>query len=174
MSFPNYPIPDITKKFHCRVELKDINSNLIDWFSDLDIEGHPGMPGEFFYTPPHSILRHHADHTEITDVAKLNWMWGGEGSLMDWYELKPGATLYTDKGTTPVKSVPGRARKGDIVHKFSATIGTPSLVNVGRLHGVRNLDQPRYVACFIPVWKGTRTRLTMSEATTLFQKYIVK
>ena len=149
---PDYPIPDLGRKFHCRMEFEDINSDLLDWFSDLDIEGYPDMPGEFFYTPPHGTLRPHTDLTEITDAAKLNWMWGGEGSMMDWYELKPGAILYTDKGRTAVKSTPGRARAGEFVHTFSTTIGTPSLVNVGRLHGVRNLDQPRYAACFIPVW----------------------
>jgi len=173
MVSPNYPIPDLTEKFHCRIEREEIDSNLLDFLSDLNVVCFPPMPGEFFYTPPYGILHSHSDHTEITDIAKLNWMWGGEGSLMDWYQLKPGAALYKNKYLTPVQSAPARAHQKDIIHVFSATIGTPSLVNVGRLHGVRNLDQPRYVSCVIPVWKNNHKRLMWPEAIELFKNYII-
>lgn len=187
MSRPKYSIPDLTKRYHCRIEREDINSDLLDWFSDRHIEGHPTMPGEFFYTPPFDTLWSHSDCTEIIDVVKLNWMWGGEGSFMDWYELKPGATFHSNDLTSPTgkhgvdrvtetsnEYAPGYAHAEDLDLNFSATIGTPSLVNVGRIHGVRNMDQPRFISCFIPVWKNNHKRLMWPEAIELFKKYIVK
>jgi hypothetical protein len=129
------------------------------------------LRSEFFYTPPGRTLEPHSDTLGITDVVKLNWMEGGDGSVMDWYELKAGAKLLTHK--TVINTRYSYAAKTDIDRVHTAVIGKPSLVNVGRLHGVRNGDQPRYVACVILQWPTTGRRMNWSEAEKIFEQYVV-
>ena len=166
--FPSYPIPDMNKHYHARFHKSDMNGEFKDWIFSL---GLGIVAGEFFYTPPGRTLEPHSDTPQITDVAKLNWMREGEDSVMDWYELKPDAKLLTN--TTSINTQYSYASKSDIDRVHTATIRTPSLVNVGRIHGVRNSDKPRYVACVILYWPNTKQRLTWLEAKKIFQMYVV-
>jgi hypothetical protein len=155
-----------------------VNNNLSDWLSSRGLFVHAV---QVFYTTPFGTAHPHIDapskiDTAITNYTKLNWMKSGEGSLMDWYELKPNTSLYSDTNYT-VEATPGStplvqgykiAKLNDIVRTYSATIGTPSLVNTGRLHGIRNLDEPRYVTCVVVKQKSTLCRLEWDDAIELF------
>ena len=168
LTFPSYTVPDMKRHFHTRFHKTDMNEDFKQW---IHSKGLAITAGEFFYTAPQCTLEPHSDTPEITDVVKLNWMVGGEGSTMDWYELKPGAVFQTN--TTPIQTQYSYAPKIDLEHVHSATVGSPSLVNVGRIHGVQNGMQPRYVACVILHWPGTSKRLVWSEAIKIFEKYVV-
>jgi len=166
--FPSYPVPDMRFHHHTRFHKSDMNEEFKQWIYS---KGMAITAGEFFYTPPNRTLEPHSDTPKITDVAKLNWMSGGEGSVMDWYELKPGATLKHNN--TVIGTQYSFANNSDIERVHTATVGTPSLVNVGRIHGIRNGNQPRYVACVILQWPDSGQRLNWSEAEKIFEQYVV-
>jgi len=155
-----------------------VNDNVSDWLSSRGLFVHSVL---VFYTAPFGTAFPHIDapskiDTAITNYIKLNWMKGGEGSLMDWYELKPNASLYSDTNYTVEATSSSAhlaqgykvAKLNDMVRTYSATIGTPSLVNTGRLHGIRNLDEPRYTTCVVVKQKSTLCRLEWDEAIELF------
>ena len=167
-TFPSYPIPDKSKHYHARFHKADMNDQFKQWIVSL---GLGIVAGEFFYTPPGRTLEPHTDTPVITDVVKLNWMKEGKDSVMDWYELKTGAELLV--GNTAINTQYSYASKSDIERVHTATIGTPSLVNVGRIHGVRNGNEPRYVACVILCWPHNKQRLSWSEAKKIFENYVV-
>lgn len=166
--FPDYPVPNTQLHFHTRFHKADMTDEFKGW---LNLRGLYVIAGEYFYTPPGRTLEPHSDSPVISDVVKLNWMKGGEGSTMDWYELKPGAVLKTS--TTVIHTQYSHAPRKDLIHVHSATIGTPSLVNVGRIHGVHNGNFPRYVACVVLGDSETQKRLMWDKAEKIFGDCIV-
>jgi hypothetical protein len=173
--FPQYPVPNPKEHHHCRFYKADMNKEFIIWVYSIGLYV---IGGEFFYTPPFRTLNIHCDSPVIDDRVKLNWMMGGDKSTMDWYELKPDKNLITNDRTvidTPeIKTGQySYAERTDIKLTFSTEVGFPSLVNVGRLHGVRNGSEPRYVACTILGDPKTGKQLVWEKAKKIFQMYVV-
>lgn len=166
--FPDYPVPNTQRHYHARFHKADMTDEFKGW---LNLRGLYVIAGEYFYTPPGQTLEPHSDSSQISDVVKLNWMQGGEGSTMDWYELKPGAALK--KNITSIHTLYSYASPEDLEHVHSATIGSPSLVNVGRIHAVHNGNSPRYVACVVLGDGETKQRLEWDKAEKIFGDCIV-
>lgn len=164
--FPWYPIPDENLHYHCRFHKRDMNREFVEWIYSLGLFI---IAGEYFYTPKARTLHPHSDSSVITDGVKLNWMEGGDRSVMEWYELKPGVSLKELK--TGIDTTYGYASQEDIILKHQAKIGKPSLVNVGQIHGIRNGPEPRYVACVILGQAHTQERLMWDDAIKIFAKY---
>jgi hypothetical protein len=165
--FPTYQVPDPRSRFHRRFDKKDMNVEIVTWIHSLGLYI---VTGEYFYTPPNETLEPHSDSPFINDVVKLNWMKGGEGSDMEWFQLKEGAMLRTN--TTVINTQYSFAPREDLIKVHSATIGTPSLVNVGQIHGIQNKDRPRFVACLVIAKNATRSRVTWDEALDIFGPYV--
>lgn len=168
VTFPSFEPPDPLLHHHVRWHKHEMGDNLFSWLRSLNLFV---IAGECFYTPPGRTLEPHLDTAEISDVVKLNWMKRGEGSTMDWYELKQGAQLQT--GMTPINTQYSYAPRSDLIHVHSAIIGTPSLVNVGRIHGIQNRNLPRYVACAVLGDVETKKRITWDQAINIFKDYVV-
>ena len=153
---------------HTDYELSRMNKDFLEFIESVGLFVHFG---EYFYTAPHSVLRPHTDTIHITDVVKLNWMRGGRDSVMEWYELNPNKSLLTSR--TKLNKPFSGARRQDVKCVHSAHIGTPSLVNVGQLHGVVNYHEPRHVVCAVLGKRQFDQRLEWDEAIKIFQKYVV-
>lgn len=98
---------------------------------------------EVFYTLPGKSLPIHIDDDQFDDHCKLNFVYGGDGSLMQWWRQKdPAAPLQHKKtaiGTTYVVFDPNDC---DLI--WTAQVGCPSLVNAGQPHSVLNCTaEPR-------------------------------
>ena len=165
--FPSYPIPDERFHHHRRFDKKDMSTETVTWLHSLGLYI---IAGEYFYTPPGRTLEPHSDSPSINDVVKLNWMKGGEGSVMEWFKLKDGATLRTN--TTVIGTQYSFAPREDLIEVHTATIGTPSLVNVGQIHAIQNEEHPRYVACIVLGNLSTRNRLVWDDALDIFGPYV--
>jgi hypothetical protein len=152
---------------HRRFDKKDMNVEIVTWIHSLGLYI---VTGEYFYTPPNTTLEPHSDSPFINDVVKLNWMRGGEGSVMEWFKLKDGATLKTN--TTVIGTQYSFAPREDLIKVHTATIGTPSLVNVGQIHAIQNKEHPRYVSCIVLGNLSTRNRLMWDEALDIFGPYV--
>lgn len=164
--FPSYQIPNKDFHYHTRFHKSDMTDEFKQWIYSLGLSI---MTGEFFYTPPHRTLEPHSDSQVLDDVVKLNWMQGGEGSVMDWYELKEGFNLRSKQ--TSINTYYTYAPMIALNRIHTAIVGFPSLVNVGRIHGIRNRSKPRYVACVVLNNPKTDQRLTWAEAQAIFQPY---
>lgn len=167
-TFPQVVIPDLRFHYHSSLSNPDVCSNLLTWLATLKLYVHHS---EFFYTPPGRTLEPHIDGETINNKVKLNWMSGGQGSCMQWFELKPGKNL--EKGYTVIGTPYSKMKRSDIVLKHEAAIGTPSLVNVGQIHAIQNRDEPRYVASYLLGDKATKQILQWDQAINIFKDYVV-
>ena len=160
-------IPTLRENHHVRIQPEHIDPQLVGWLKDLGLYV---VVAEYFYTAPNKSLAPHCDTVELSNVVKLNWMYGGDDSTMDWYEMKPNRPLPQYETIINTKfSIPA---VDDIILKQSIKIGKPSLINVGQVHGVRNGKQPRYVYSFVIGVTATQQRLEWDQAKEIFVKYI--
>lgn len=166
-AIPSIEVPDLSKNFHSKIGKHQLCEDFIDWVYERDLVLRDDYAGEYFYTPPGGQVPLHTDKHEINDYVKLNWMVGGDASLMNWYELKPGKTLHPPAYTGLHGAYAGAAPE-DVVLVHSARIGKPSLVNVGRLHELINGPEASHVYCVYVDDPRTGKRISWSEASTMF------
>lgn len=132
---------------------------------------------ELFYTRKGSdgslhsdVPTRHSDFFQKDDYVKINFMFGGSQSLMNWYNPNEGETgvLGLSYGTGAPAS---RWDKNKVTHVHSATVGYPSLIQVGVPHDItNNLIEDRFVICLIPLLN--KRRLTMNKALEMLATYI--
>ena len=123
-----------------------------------------------FYTPPYGSLPIHVDSHEAVGQAKLNYIVGGKGSVMNWFELKPGKTMKTM--VTNVGSKYLYAEEEDVVKVHSAEIGYPSIINSGELHSITNGPEPRVCYSFVLKYLDNDRNLNWQDASNMFEAYI--
>lgn len=143
-------------------KLKDLLDNLgitISWL-------------ELFVRQPWAVSLIHTDR-QLGDFTKINFIFKGSGSYMNWYTPKDIAmpkknSELTATGTTyTVYNI----NEVDIVHK-QQLLGS-YLVQVGTPHSIVNLKEKRYCLCMIIVDKETGSRLPMIKAQQLLSEYIL-
>lgn len=165
---PVYPKIEPAKLYHTAITKNEVAS---DVYRFIALHGLTFLHMEYFYTPPHSKLDPHCDQSFLHDNAKINWVFGGEGSTMDWYDLLPGAIPKIQ--TTVVGSQYLIAHPSFFTLKHSAQVGQPSLIHYGIFHGITNYSQPRHTFSFTLGDKQTKKFTTFTQAKEIFKKYVV-
>lgn len=119
---------------HVVKDVSTIDHRLVKFLSDHQIKiGH----AEAFYTPPRCPLPIHIDSDKISDLAKMNFVYGAKGSTMSWWALKnPGAPLPVKLTSIGTKYVLISPEDATLMH--TVEIGRPTIVNVGRPHSINN------------------------------------
>lgn len=144
----------------------DLHPSLHAFFKTYNIKA---FVLELFYTSPGKQGKIHIDSTG-GDYVKINFRWGGDASLMNWYVPKPGlvngANSRTELGTRSVEFLPEEV---DLVHQ--QCVNFPSLVQVGIPHSVTNDDSHRWCLSIVIV-RPNGKRITMAEAKVLFKDII--
>ena len=130
--------------------------------------------GQRFYIKPGGGHWPHQDCDHKNNYAKLNFVYGGKDSVMKWFKLNPGTELtssLTEAGTKYLTV----ASFDDITEVYRTTVGFPSLVNVGHLHGVRNgTTEPRICYSFMLAYAENPTRnLDWDDAVERLKNFIV-
>jgi len=104
------------------------------------------------------------------DYVKINFMFGGRNSLMNWYTPNTDAVAIKSSSNntgSPVESF----LRSEVTHVHSATINYPSLVQVGIPHDItNNIAEDRYVICLVPVYNNKR--MTMELALDKLKPFI--
>jgi len=152
---------------HTVLDNKYINYSFFDFIDKLNLKL---LYVEVFVkdtTDPPGI---HTDHGQ-SDMAKLNWVYGGTKSTMNWYEpllnitkndlIKYVSPINSDSIIYPLHTV-----------KFlcSYKVGFPSIVQSGSPHNVMNWIDKRYCYSAVLLTKDN-VRLTFSETVELFKDY---
>ena len=122
---------------HKKISDADINPELVSFLRDKGLR--IGL-AESFYLPKHSKLRIHEDGGIRTDALKINWVYGGEGSVMNWYNpIK--APIWAETGL----GIPFRSYTEEQVELiYSCTVGCPSMLQVAPPHNVVTADSERF------------------------------
>ena len=161
---------------HYRFPLNEIPGNFNNWFHET-FKNIFIKDWEIFYTPPGSILPIHSDgYQPFVDFIKLNYVFDGSRSTMDWYQLKNEQQLESDVNDLKTPYTFVDIDKVNLI--YQAEISTPSLVNVGQLHGIDNKQNTngRWCICLIPNYRDSGNRETprvlFNEALEIFKGYI--
>ena len=101
---------------------------------------------EIFYTPPKTKMPIHNDSIGV--CTKLNWIFGADGSLMQWWKQKNGY-----KPTSNVNAIGNQYLSYDELEcdcVWQTQVGKPSLVNVGIPHSITNMtDEGRWCMSYV-------------------------
>ena len=132
--------------------------------------------GRYFYCPPNFTYFYHRDVVEeqsnsIKDNVKLNFVRGGIGSEMIWYNLKPGKkTIFTKNALgQPISQY----NKEDLIEIHRANVGWPSLIDGYTIHNLKNTIEPRQCWTITLNSLETNQRLTWDNAIEIFQDYLI-
>jgi hypothetical protein len=152
---------------HFKLNINVLSKDLLEFFKEHDLAV---RLVEIFYRPAGTASRVHVDTQEPGDYAKLNWAYGGEGSVMNWFSIKDD-----DKGaidSTPVSSYAWYYNKSEVTLVHSAEVGQPSLVQVGIPHSVENVTTERFCVSIVFEYTESGQRPTFNQAYNIFKDYI--
>jgi hypothetical protein len=126
---------------------------------------------ESFYKPKSTINSNaHIDRLGGS-ISKINWIFAGKDSTMNWLELLPGEKII--QKMTEIGTVYLGANNKNCTIIDSCKLQSPSLVQVGILHNVTNPTEDRFCVsvCFID--NKTNKRVPFETATTLLKQYLL-
>lgn len=152
-----------------KLKLASIDPTFINFLNELDLTTNHA---EIFYTPPMKNMPIHVDWHQYTNNCKLNWVFGGENSLMKWWRPKdPNAPLR--QKLTPIGTHYIHFEENECDEIASAVIGQPSLVNVGIPHSIDNRGcDDRWCLSYV-IWDLNKNNvLQWDDALLKLSKYI--
>jgi hypothetical protein len=157
---PKAPIAILDKE-------KYLNEKMFKFFDSLDLEI---SFVETFFKRAYNKNKIHIDGTG-NDYTKLNWVFGGGQSKMNWYApldntLRPLFKNAID--TSYVAYTPEQVTEIE-----SSIIQNPTLVQVGVPHNVVNITEDRLCISILYRNKINKNRISMSESVQTFKKYII-
>lgn len=129
--------------------------------------------GEMFYTPPNTQMPIHVDDGIYgTNRCKINWVFGADGSVMEWWRAKD-ETQPLNYQTTPIGTTYILFDTIECEKIHSAEIHGPTLVNSGVPHSVNNCtNQGRWCMSFNIAHATTRVPIQWDEAIVIFKDFI--
>ena len=154
---------------HYRIDSILINPKLSELLRSCDINLHYV---ECFNRLPGEGISIHNDHTQNDECVKINWIYGGQGSTMQWFKPKDNVTGKAK--VTSVNSNYVMFMPDEVEHL--ATLETkpevPYLLQAGVPHTVFNDIEPRSCISMI-LYDKDYLHLSMSEALIRLESFIV-
>jgi hypothetical protein len=125
---------------------------------------------EIFHAMPRSssVWAIHTDNTG-GDYVKMNWIFGGKNSLMQWFDVKPN--IVKEPVKTPINSLYVSYRSDEVSLAHQQSVKFPSIVQVGVPHNVYNTEEDRFCVS-VMLRDKDNNRMTMERAQHLFSNYI--
>lgn len=152
---------------HTQLNLNIINPKIIELFSKLSLNI---ILIEVFYSRPNFFSGIHTDSTG-GDINKINWIYGGNDCSMNWYSIKtPEVKKDIEKTPINTRYTEYRASEVDIIE--STVLKSPSLINVGIPHNIKNKNEHRWCISLVYSFKESSQRPTMKESLKLFDSFI--
>jgi hypothetical protein len=129
---PDVDIDFFKKARHTKGSMEQLHPLLLD---HLNSKGVSISFIEAFYSEPNYKQGIHSDKGG-GDIPKLNWVFGGHGSLMHWF--MPRQNISIERKYTPINSSYIDYTRDQVYHVHSREIGKPSLVQAGIPHNIVN------------------------------------
>lgn len=124
---------------------------------------------EAFYLGPGADHSIHCDGHEFDTKAKLNYVVGGKGSVMVWYDCIDKSRI--EKRTSRANTIYLATSSDNVVETHSAFMDGFYLVNVGMFHNVWNKDDGRYCLSTCLEDMVTHRRLDYHELQNRLKEY---
>lgn len=144
----------------------DISKELHTFFNSFNFRI---VVAEVFYTYPNGVGNIHSDLNKQGDYSKINWVFGGKSSIMNWYRVKDQTIGSINTTTINSYSIHYPDDSVDLVH--SQVVGCPSLVQVGCPHHIVNASEERFCLSIVFHDAISNKRPTMAEALEIFKSY---
>jgi hypothetical protein len=162
---PDFFTPSMRLK-HSFLQESYLNPNLVDIFESLNLII---TQIETFYLPPFIESGIHVDDLG-GDFTKINWIFKGGGSKMNWYEpIAPdsGITKTMQMGTLYRYYEPDQVKK-----IYDHSIQGSAIIQAGIPHNITTGHEERF--CVSVSYRTRKYHLmTMHETTEVFQNYLV-
>jgi hypothetical protein len=148
-----------------------VNPDMLTFLKSLGIEP---LHCEIFYSVPNFFSGIHVD-IKHGDFTKINWVFGGSESVMNWY--RPKNNFIRDENAKTVIDtayIPYWRDEVEVIH--SSQLITPSIVQVGVPHNIKNANEPRYCVSLVlsTIKDGNIYRPTMAESLSILTDYIAQ
>jgi hypothetical protein len=152
---------------HLQIDLLTLDESLTNFLNLLDIKIDFA---EVFYTFPGQSLPIHLDNG---CQCKLNFVYGAENSLMQWWKIIKTPEFKNFQHTEIGGEVISFDSK-DCELIWSDTIGCPSLVRVDEPHSILNCtEELRASLSLVLINMKTKKLLSWEEGIEIFSPYII-
>ncbi len=168
---------------HSNINESHLNTEFLDFFQSIKEDCAIGS-FEVFYMTPNSTSGIHVDQLNLTEVVlgdftKINWVYNGKESTMNWYKPKDIESVRNKKikvgviktsNNKPNFYLPFDYDEVDLAH--AQQVNFPSLVQVGVPHNIHTSNEHRVcVSLSFGSFKEYR-RYTWDESVSVLQKFI--
>jgi len=162
---------DTTKYAHVKIDVSEINPDLLSWFDQFNIAINWY---EAFYTPPGGgKLPIHTDGSQGEDYIKVNWTYGAPGSTLRWWEPKSKDYIKTVETVFSTKYYTVDEENCNKLHEVE--INKPSLVNAGVFHSTYNPTSEGRWTFTMPILEvSNNNRISWQDAIQRFKEIIIE
>ena len=160
-------VNDIPKVAHTKLDPNiHINPDLLKFFSEVGLYVNFA---ETFYMRPYANSIIHCDTKHYTDVAKINYVFDGKDSTMNWYHTKDDAL----RNTTPsiIGSNYRKYTKEEVTLVYQHQVKFPTLIQAGVPHNVTTYSEPRMCVSLFLMHTATDKYISFSEGLELFKTH---
>lgn len=148
-----------------KLDIALLNSNFLQFLNATNLKI---IHLESFYTLANSNTVPHID-IRPGDHTKINFVYLGNKSTMNWYKLKENKSLRSS--ITSIGTPYFYADNNDLENLESVNIQGASLVQVGVIHNIKTLEQERYcISCVIV--DNNNHRLKYQDALKRLENYL--
>jgi hypothetical protein len=145
--------------WHWRIDKDLLIADIFVWLDRYNLTTNWA---EIFYTAGRSNIFLHVDEISPANICKLNWVYDQGDTVMNWYNLKPGARI--SKMNNFVGGTYYGCDWSEVEHAAAHKIKRPTLVNAGVPHDVRNnSDYPRWCVSLALSDKTSQLRISFDE-----------
>jgi hypothetical protein len=168
-----YPFDPTPRPYgHDLLPISDVSDELVAFLAQRGMKvGH----AEIFHKPAgfRPTAEIHID-VERGDFTKLNWVWGGEDSLMCWYKEK-NPNIIKEVELNPEKTRYLGFQADEVILDYQECLQGPCVIQAGEPHNVIMGKSARHALSLVLVdanlplnWKNRR-RIGIEEAYNLFK-----
>ena len=174
-----------TTRPHSNIDESHLNKEFLDFFHTIK-EDCVIAAFEVFYVRPNDTSGIHVDQINLTEVVlgdftKINWVYYGQGSTMNWYTPKDPESIYNKKiqpGEIKSKDDNSNFYVGfdqdevDLVH--TQQVNFPSLVQVGVPHNIHTGNGHRICVSLTFGSIKENRRYTWDESVSVLKNFIAQ
>ena len=159
-----------SRTINIKIPNEHVDANLIAW---TQVVGIRLLQAELIYTPAGGFQKIHIDLGVKSDQCKINWIYNGHDSVMQWFTEKPGAQArFLDRPEVGACVTTYQFEDMDMIH--SECVQGPVLVLVGEPHCVLNpKNQPRWCITTTYIDPDTNQLLTFERAKEKLKNFLL-
>jgi len=154
---------------HYRIPLTLLNPELTNLLLSYDIKINFA---ECFNRQPGGEIPIHTDYSENGECVKINWIYGGQGSTMNWFHPKENMTGTQRKTSVNTSYVLFTPDEVNTIAVLETVPEVPFLLQAGVPHTVFNKVEHRSCISLL-LYDMDNKHLTMTEALKRLEKHIV-